>query len=134
MNETSQPAAVQGDDRRRSPRLSVALPARIVADGATVAVETVDISEDGVLLSGADFPPGEHVRLEIELAEAGWRSLDAEVVRREEAENGDDRLAARFARIATEGGRSAIQAFFETRLGPVADAVEPRRSLPLHNV
>lgn len=114
-------------DRRRSPRMSVALPARVVGADSTHAAETVDISEDGVLLSGADFPPGSQIRLEVELAEAGWHSLDAEVVRREEAANGDDRLAARFARIATEGGRGAIQAFFEARMGQAAPA--SRRSV-----
>lgn len=122
MNETANEATSGTAERRRAERLAVALPARVVSEDGIHAAETVDISEDGVLLSAADFPPGTHVRLEIELAEAGWRSLDAEVVRREEAEHGDDRLAARFARIATEGGRDAIQAFFEARLGGPAAA------------
>ena len=34
-----------------------------------------------VLLAGADFPSAAQVRIEIELAEIGWHSLDAEVVR-----------------------------------------------------
>lgn len=116
MNEPAQ-KSTETVDRRRSERMAVTLPARVVGEDGTHVVETIDISEDGVLLSGPDFPPGTHVRLEVELAEAGWHSLDAEVVRREESESGDDRMAARFARAATDGGRSAIQAFFQARLG-----------------
>lgn len=119
MNQEPQVPSRSGPepDRRRDPRLTVALPARVVGDGWTRPARTVDLSEGGVLLSGNDFPSASRVRLEIELAEAGWRTLDAEVVRREETSSGDERLAARFARAATEGGRSAIRAFFETRLG-----------------
>ncbi|HWH13689.1 MAG TPA: PilZ domain-containing protein [Miltoncostaeaceae bacterium] len=104
-------------ERRRSPRMTVALPARVVGDGWSREVATVDLSEDGVLLSGADFPSATRVRLEIELAELGWRSLVADVVRREERGQGaGERLAATFARAATEGGRSAIREFFAARL------------------
>lgn len=110
------PAAPQQGERRRSPRVSVALPARVVGDGWSRSARTVDLSEDGVLLEGNDFPSGARVRLEIELAELGWSSVDADVVRHEDLD-GDERLAARFARAATEGGRTAIQAFFAARLG-----------------
>lgn len=104
-------------DRRRTPRMTVALPARVVGEGWSREVSTVDLSEDGVLVSGEDFPSATRVRLEIELAELGWRSLVADVVRHEEPGGGDERLAACFARAATEGGRSAIRAFFANRLG-----------------
>ena len=106
-----------GDDRRLHPRMQVALQARLVADGRTVAADVVDISEGGVLMAGSDLPDGDRVQVEIELAELGWHTMDAEVVRRDEAAQGDDRVAARFARVATEGGRDAIRAFFETRMG-----------------
>ena len=58
------------------------------------------------------------MRIEIELAEIGWHSLDAEVVRSEDA---GGTLAARFAEVATEGGREAIRAFFAARLAGSAD-------------
>jgi len=110
------PASDDAPDRRRSPRMTVALPARVVGDGWSREVATVDLSEDGVLLSGDDFPSATRVRLEIELAELGWRSLVADVVRHEERSAGGEQLAASFARAATEGGRSAIRAFFANRL------------------
>jgi hypothetical protein len=58
------------------------------------------------------------VRLEIELAELGWHAIDAEVVRLEADGDGPETMAARFARIATDGGREAIRAFFDARLDP----------------
>ena len=107
-----------GAERREHPRLETKLEARVIADGRTVAAETLNISEGGILLAGADFPSSARVRLEIELAELGWHSIDAEVIRRGDDATGAETLAARFARVATEGGRDAIQAFFEARLGP----------------
>jgi hypothetical protein len=104
-------------DRRRHPRMRVALPARVVAGGRVAGADVIDISEGGILVSGPDLPDGDRVQVEIELAELGWHALDAEVVRRDEAGRGDDRVAARFARVATEGGREAIRAFFEARMG-----------------
>ena len=107
-----------GAELRVHPRVEARLEARVTADGKTVEAETVNISEGGILLAGADFPSSARVRLEIELAELGWHAIDAEVVRRGDDASGTETLAARFARIATEGGRDAIQAFFEARLGP----------------
>jgi hypothetical protein len=100
------------DDRRAFQREDVALSARVLADGEAVDAQTVNISESGILLAGTDFPSATQVRIEIELAEMGWHSLDAEVVRNE----GGSALAARFAEVATEGGREAIRAFFAARL------------------
>lgn len=109
--------APEFSDRRSHPRMQIALQARVVTeDGATVA-DVVDISEGGALVAGNDLPSGARVQIEIELAELGWHVLDADVVRREESGQGEDMLAARFARIATEGGRDAIRAFFEARMG-----------------
>lgn len=106
------------DDRREHPRLRAELAARVSADGRTVAADTVNISEGGILLAGSDFPSAARVRVEIELAELGWHAMDAEVIRHEDVGDGE-RLAARFARAATEGGREAIRAFFAARLeGP----------------
>lgn len=105
------------DDRRIFQRRDVALPVRVLAGDREVVAESVNISEGGVLVAGADFPPAEVVRIEIELAELGWHALDAEVVRREARGDGDEALAARFASVATEGGRDAIQAFFASRIG-----------------
>ncbi len=118
MNQEARISPPQDEhpERRRSPRLSVELPARVVGDGWSRPARTVDISEDGVLLEGSDFPAGGRVRLEIELAELGWREMDARVVRRA-GDDGGERLAACFARAATEGGRNAIREFFECRLG-----------------
>lgn len=103
------------DERRAHPREEVELPARVSAGGERVPARTLNVSEGGVLLAGADFPSSAQVRIEIELAEMGWRSLDAEVVRREPTAAGTA-LAARFAEVATEGGREAIRAFFAARL------------------
>jgi riboflavin biosynthesis pyrimidine reductase len=106
------------DDRRAFRREDVELPVRVVADGEAVDAQSVNLSEGGVLLAGADFPSSTQVKIEIELAEIGWHSLDAEVVRNE----GGSALAARFAEVATEGGREAIRAFFASRLsGAPAD-------------
>jgi hypothetical protein len=102
------------DDRRAHPREPAALPARVIADGAVVEAQSVNLSEGGVLLAGTDFPSARQVRIEIELAEIGWHALDAEVVRHDTRDSGA--LAARFAEAATGGGRDAIRAFFETRL------------------
>jgi len=106
-----------GAERRLHPRMQVDLPARILGDGDGVPADIIDLSEGGFLVSGSRLPTGSRVRLEIELAELGRHVLDAEVVRREEAGRGEERIAARFARVATEGGRDAIRAFFEARLG-----------------
>lgn len=108
---------IDAGDRRQHPRMQVQLPVRIVGAQGAVHADVVDISEGGALMAGNDLPSGARVQLEIELAELGWHVLDAEVVRREESGLGEDRVAARFARIATEGGRDAIRAFFEARLG-----------------
>jgi ribosomal protein S18 acetylase RimI-like enzyme len=102
------------DDRRAHPREDVELQARVVAGDEVVDAQSVNLSEGGILLAGADFPSSSQVRIEIELAELGWHALDAEVVRHGEGLGGDT-LAARFAEAATEGGRDAIRAFFAAR-------------------
>ncbi len=102
------------DERRAHPRASAELPARVIAGGAVVEAQSVNLSQGGVLLAGTDFPSSAQVRIEIELAEMGWHALDAEVVRHDARDRGA--LAARFAEAATGGGREAIRAFFETRL------------------
>lgn len=108
------------DDRRAHPRADLELPARVVAGDDVVEAQSVNLSEGGVLLAGADFPSSRQVRIEIELAEMGWHALDAEVVRRDERSGGT--LAARFAEAATEGGREAIRAFFSSRLQQAAES------------
>ena len=107
------------DERRAFRREDVALSARVLADGQAVEAESINLSEGGVLLVGADFPSASQVRIEIELAEIGWHSLDAEVVRTEHG----GALAARFAEVATEGGRDAIRAFFAARLSGTSGAM-----------
>ena len=87
------------DDRRRHPREDVDLPVRLVADDEVVDAHSVNLSEGGVLIAGADFPSASQVRIEIELAELGWHALDAEVIRRS-GEPGEGTLAARFAEAA----------------------------------
>jgi hypothetical protein len=106
------------DDRRAHPREDVELPARVIAGDEVVAAQSVNLSEGGILLAGADFPSAAQVRIEIELAEMGWHALDAQVVRRSPGDAGA--LAARFAEAATEGGRAAIREFFASRLGSPA--------------
>lgn len=106
------------DDRRAFQREDVELPARIIGGGETVEAQSINLSESGVLLAGADFPSAAQVRIEIELAEIGWHSLEAEVVRVDDGRA----LAARFAEVATEGGREAIRAFFASRLSGSAAA------------
>lgn len=111
------------DERRQHPREDVDLPVRIVADDEVIDAHSVNLSEGGVLVAGADFPSASQVRIEIELAELGWHALDAEVIRRTGGgEPGEGTLAARFAEAATEGGRDAIRAFFRSRLGDSEDA------------
>ena len=105
------------DDRRAFQREDVALPARVLIGEDRVDARSVNLSEGGILLAGTDFPSASQVRIEIELAEIGWHSLDADVVRLD----GRDTLAARFAEAATEGGREAIRAFFASRLAGPAD-------------
>lgn len=107
------------DDRRAHRREDVALNARVVADRETVEAQTINLSEGGILLAGADFPSATQVRIEIELAELGWHALEAEVIRLEDRSGGA--LAARFAEAATDGGRAAIRAFFAERLGASAE-------------
>jgi ribosomal protein S18 acetylase RimI-like enzyme len=102
------------DDRRAHPREDVELQARVVAGDEVVDAQSVNLSEGGILLAGADFPSASQVRIEIELAELGWHALEAEVVRHGGGRGGDT-LAARFAEAATEGGREAIRAFFAAR-------------------
>lgn len=109
------------DERRAFRRESVALSARVLADGETVDAQSVNLSEGGILLAGTDFPSASQVRIEIELAEIGWHSLDAEVVRMDEG----SALAARFAEVATEGGRDAIRAFFAARLSGASGGSPP---------
>ena len=103
------------DERRAHRRAAAELRARVIANGSVVEAQSVNLSEGGVLLAGTDFPSARQVRIEIELAEMGWHALDAEVVRHDD--RGSGALAARFAEAATGGGREAIRAFFETRLG-----------------
>jgi ribosomal protein S18 acetylase RimI-like enzyme len=111
------------DERRKHPREDVELPVRLVAADEVVDAHSVNLSEGGVLIAGADFPSASQVRIEIELAELGWHALDAEVIRRSGAgDPGEGTLAARFAEAATEGGRDAIRAFFQSRLGGAEDA------------
>ncbi len=110
-------------ERRAHPRVYADLAARVVGDdGMEVEARSVNISEGGVLLSGGDFPDTGRVRIEIELAELGWHSLEADVVRRESAGDGNDQLAARFAEVATGGGREAIRAFFDAHISGGDDA------------
>ena len=108
------PGSAGHDDRRLHRREDVELAARIVAGDESVEVQSINLSEGGILLAGADFPSANTVRIEIELAELGWHAMDAEVVRRGGGAEGT--LAARFAEVATEGGRDAIRAFFASRL------------------
>lgn len=106
------------DDRRAFQREDVELPARVRIGDETVDAQSVNLSEGGILLAGTDFPSASQVRIEIELAEIGWHSLEADVVRLD----GGSALAARFAEVATEGGREAIRAFFATRLAGSAES------------
>lgn len=103
------------DDRRAHRREDVELNARVVADDDVIEAQSINLSEGGILLAGSDFPSASQVRIEIELAELGWHTLEAEVIRLEDRPGGA--LAARFAEAATEGGRAAIRAFFTERLG-----------------
>lgn len=106
------------DDRRAHTREDVELAARVISGDDVVAAQSVNLSEGGILLAGADFPSATQVRIEIDLAEMGWHALDAEVVRRSSGDS--SALAARFAEAATEGGREAIREFFASRLGSPA--------------
>ena len=105
------------DDRREHRREDVELPARIVADGEVVDAQSVNLSEGGILLAGADFPSASQVRIEIELAEMGWHALEAEVVRTARGERGGH--PGRALRRGRDRGRS--------RRHPRVLRVPPRR-------
>src|SRR5690606_7265075 len=51
------------DDRRAHPREEVALPARVVAGDDVAEARSVNLSEGGILLAGADFPSARQVRI-----------------------------------------------------------------------
>ncbi len=100
-------------DRRIHPRSQVQLPARVTVDDHVLEAPTVDLSEGGVLLAGGEFPPESVAWIEIDLAELGWQSLRAEIVRIQSGPEEPVRMAARFAESATTGGRSAIRQFLD---------------------
>jgi ribosomal protein S18 acetylase RimI-like enzyme len=104
------------DERRSHPRTEIELAVRVTGDGAGAEARSVNLSEGGILMAGDDFPSAAQVRVEIELAEFGWHTLDADVVRRGTDGDGRESLAVRFAEAATQGGRDAIREFFESRL------------------
>lgn len=93
---------------RVAPRLSVKLPARLHNGESVVDVETVNMSETGLLVSGEGVAAGDRIDVEIDLPEVGWRRLAAEVVRTDPSAT---QLAARFADAASSGDREAIGAF-----------------------
>ena len=106
------------DDRRAFPRFSAALRARVASeDGAQVEATTVNLSESGVLISGDELPLGGRVRIELELGEAGWQVVEADVVRAEADAEGPGVLAAQFADIAATGSRDAVRSFLQGHFG-----------------
>lgn len=105
-----------GDERRAVPRVDVQLNARLHVGDDVIDAQTIDISNDAVLIGGEDFPSGTEVYIEIELAELGWQRLAADVVRRHEVGDEGVRMAATFADAATAGGRDAINAFLRRHL------------------
>lgn len=106
------PEQPSDDDRRAFPRFSTSLRARVASeDGTPVDATTVNLSEDGILVSGEELPVGGRIRIELELGSAGWQVMEADVVRAEIEEGGPGALAAQFANVATTGGREAIRSF-----------------------
>lgn len=104
----------KSNDRRAFPRFSTSVRARVAgADGDAVDATTVNLSEDGVLISGEQLPVGGRIRLELELGDAGWQVVEADVVRAEVVGDGPGALAARFADVATTGGRDAVRSFLQ---------------------
>jgi PilZ domain len=104
------------DERRATPRFDVQLPARVHVGDDVIDAQTIDISNDAVMIGGEGFPSAGEVFIEIELAELGWQRLAADVVR--SGESGDEgvRMAATFADAATAGGRDAISAFLKRHI------------------
>ena len=51
------------DERRAFRREDVELPVRVSADGESVEAQSINLSEGGVLLAGADFPSATQVRI-----------------------------------------------------------------------
>jgi hypothetical protein len=100
-------------ERRAHPRFTTSIRARIAAADEVIEGEVLNLSESGVLIGGQAFPSADQVRIELDLAERGWQAVDAEVVRVEYQEG---QMAARFAEVATSGGRSAIRAFLREHL------------------
>jgi hypothetical protein len=90
------------------------MPVRFTGHGTG---RVVDISAGGVLLTGEGLPAVETLLLEMELAGIGRHTVEATVVRRTGTPDGGEHLAARFAAAATDGGRAAIHAFLEHRMG-----------------
>ncbi len=76
-------------DRRKSPRATVRLPARVQAMHVNLEGRTRDLSESGVLISadGSDLPLGKRVKLELEHPQTGSRiEVSGEVSRHLETE------------------------------------------------
>ena len=106
------------DDRRAFPRFSATLRARVATEDAEpVEATTINLSENGVLVSGEQLPLGGRVRIELELGDAGWQVVEADVVRAEGDHAGPWALAAEFADVATTGGREAVRSFLQERFG-----------------
>jgi hypothetical protein len=108
MSESTEPRP----ERRAHPRYPADLPARISDGDTTIEARTVDLSEGGVSLVPDEGLDARRLRIEIELAEMGWRELEAEVVRT----GPDGRLAARFAHLAAGGDRDELRRFLSRYL------------------
>lgn len=95
-------------ERRAHPRVPVELPVRIRSEEGEAEGTTIDLSEGGVgLQADPALIASRRLKIEIQLAELGWRELESELVRT----GPDGRLAARFAAVATAGDREAVRSF-----------------------
>lgn len=89
------------DERRRSPRVVVDVPARITADGVTVDGHIRDICRDAaLLLADRSWPLGTRLSVETELPRVSGRvSFSGPVVRLGAHEDGRSGVAVLFESV-----------------------------------
>ncbi len=131
-NASADPKALQralsqalGVAARTSARLLVELKAKLDDGALQRMAQTANLSESGMLLSGAPLIPiGSHVELSFELPnDSSQIKVEAEVVRHTAPAERVTGIGVRFTQIATDAGRR-LKEFLEVQLAEEATAPE----------